>query len=458
MAGIVIIGAGLAGLASALFLARRGHDVTLIEADPPPVGVNDEDAFRSWPRRGVGQMRQTHNFMGLSSAVLARQAPDVMEALEARGARLYSRGLTDRDGTPAPMVFARRSTYERTLREAVEREARVRILSGAAAQGLIAESGDPPRVSGVVASGERFAGDLVIDCAGRKSRAAKWLGAIGSRSPAEEVHPCGLMYLTRWYRLRPGEDFPDAPPPVFARMSYANLFIAHADAATFSITFTLSEADPLRRALRDGEAFDRAAAAVPAAAPFLARATAETEPLPYGAIVNGRRSLVDEEGPVVAGYLLIGDSSMHTNPTLGRGVSLAFAQAERLALTLDRAGADLVAAQEEWSRSELGVWFDTQVEVDSAYAAQCAAIARGEDPPDPPFALRAQHALAAAAEGDEQVERALRRLMNLLARPDELRGDAAVVAAVGARLALAPEPAGASDPLPRRRFEALLSG
>ena len=50
----------------------------------------------------------------------------------------------------------------------------------------------------------------------------------------------------------------------------------------------------MRRELRNGNRFDRVVREVPVAALFVERATAASEPLPFGNIVNQRRSLVDE--------------------------------------------------------------------------------------------------------------------------------------------------------------------
>ena len=52
---------------------------------------------------------------------------------------------------------------------------------------------------------------------------------------------------------------------------------------------------------------------------------------------NRCRRLADADGPIAGGVVLLGDSALHTNPTAGRGVSLAFARAQLLATTLDEA-------------------------------------------------------------------------------------------------------------------------
>ena len=87
-------------------------------------------------------------------------------------------------------------------------------------------------------------------------------------------------------------------------------------------------------------------------------------------IENRWRRLVDGDGrPIVGGLVLVGDSSLHTNPTFGRGASLAFAQAQHLAATAEQVHADPVGyvhAFEDWTASHLGVWYESQVAADGA--------------------------------------------------------------------------------------------
>src|SRR6478735_1745195 len=85
MTAAVIAGAGFAGMGAALFMARRGHVVTLVERDPsPPDGAPDDDVD-SWRHPGVPQARQSHALLGRARRVLIDEAPDVLDALRARG-------------------------------------------------------------------------------------------------------------------------------------------------------------------------------------------------------------------------------------------------------------------------------------------------------------------------------------------------------------------------------------
>jgi 2-polyprenyl-6-methoxyphenol hydroxylase-like FAD-dependent oxidoreductase len=53
MPPIIVLGAGVCGLAAGLLLARDHHDVTLLERDPAPVPDSADAAWERWERRGV---------------------------------------------------------------------------------------------------------------------------------------------------------------------------------------------------------------------------------------------------------------------------------------------------------------------------------------------------------------------------------------------------------------------
>src|SRR5262245_37182200 len=86
MADVLILGAGICGLGTALLLARDGHDVTVLERDASALPDTPQEAWDAWARKGVGQFRQPHNFMPGLRQILETELPDVQEALRRAGA------------------------------------------------------------------------------------------------------------------------------------------------------------------------------------------------------------------------------------------------------------------------------------------------------------------------------------------------------------------------------------
>src|SRR6185437_11072326 len=85
VAEILVLGAGLCGLSTAMLLARDGHQVEVLERDPaaPP---DPAQAWESWERRGVNQFRLAHFFLSRFRALIEAELPDLAGALEGAGA------------------------------------------------------------------------------------------------------------------------------------------------------------------------------------------------------------------------------------------------------------------------------------------------------------------------------------------------------------------------------------
>src|SRR6187399_849282 len=83
---VLVLGAGICGLGTALLLARDGHEVTLIDRDADPVPESLQAAWEHWDRKGVAQFRQPHNFMPGLREILETDLPDLQESLAAAGA------------------------------------------------------------------------------------------------------------------------------------------------------------------------------------------------------------------------------------------------------------------------------------------------------------------------------------------------------------------------------------
>lgn len=436
----VIAGGGLAGLATALFLGRRGYQVTVAERDVRLPAGGADSVFSAWPRPGVPQARQPHNFLGRSVRVLRQEVPDVYDTLIARGA--LSIPLDLGDGSGDAVLCARRPLVESIIRQAAQAEPTVTVRAGAAVTGLLVQPGEVPVVTGVVTgAGETVRGDIVIDAAGRRSPLPALLSAHGTRPSVTISQGCGLMYISRYYRLRPGRDYPALDTPIMAVLDWARAMAFPADNGTFALLATITAQDPLRRTLCTDDGFARFHAAVPAIAPWLHAGQPLSRLRAMTRLENQYRRLADADGPIAGGVVLLGDSALHTNPTAARGTSLAFAQAQHLAATLANAvdPVSYSADFDAWTATNIGVWYQPQAQGDASLACRMQAAVDGKPSPPPELMERLRLAIFNAARTDAPVAVALRRMIHLVSLPDEVIGNETVRAQLDALLAARPE-------------------
>ena len=55
MPKIIVLGAGVCGLAAGMLLAQDGHEVTVLERDDAAAPGTPQQAWESWTRPGVNQ-------------------------------------------------------------------------------------------------------------------------------------------------------------------------------------------------------------------------------------------------------------------------------------------------------------------------------------------------------------------------------------------------------------------
>ncbi len=463
MTDVVIAGGGFAGLAAALFTARRGHLVTVIERDGPPTGSSPDDDAQHWARPGAPQSTQSHLLLGRARRVLAEEAPDVIDEFIARGVRQAPAvvGAGSMDGEY--FLMSRRLVAEAILRRLVEREPGVTILSGNAVVALeVNASGDIPVATGVrLASGAVLSAPLVVDAGGRRSALPSWLSEIGAKTPLDQTQECGFFYTTRYFRVRPGCMVPPTRLPAAFPLDYATVLAFGADNDTFSITATLSTRDPFRSRLRDPDFHTAFLKAVSRTAPWMAVGEPITDISTMSRIENRRRSLVDSDGPIVGGMIALGDAAMHTNPTLGRGISLALWHAQHLAQVAGTASDDptgFVQNFHDWTAEHLGVWFDSQVTADAAALVRIEAGLRGERlPPSTDPMVRFLAAAFVCADHDKVVGDAVTAMVHLLKNPVEAFGDPEVTDRVQQFLSTNPNLERNPDEPNRQEFERLAS-
>ncbi len=212
--------------------------ITILDRDPPPpAGLGGGGVLSPGSNRGATQLRHSHAFLGRLTTLIRERYPDLMRELLESGTRLFGfeDGLTPtlaqglyrrrkrRRGHEAA-VRSRRTTLELILRRYAAQLPGVSFIADAGVRGLIshrekgrlAVDGLKVERGGVV---DDMLADVVVDASGRNTLFPEWLRAEGL-TVREESSPCGILYYTRHYRLRDGQDEPPRDPamrPLAAR-------------------------------------------------------------------------------------------------------------------------------------------------------------------------------------------------------------------------------------------------
>ncbi len=442
---IAVVGGGMAGLLAALVLARDGHRVTVFERDDTDVPATADEAFDHWDRRGAAHARQSHAILARLRRILRERAPDVLDALLAQGAtelsveRILPPDITDREPRPGDedlvLLCCRRLTIEWVLRKAVTSEPGVVWRGGVGVAGLLAEGTD---VRGVrLEDGTAVEADLVVVGGGRNSPVLEWIGALGGAlQPVEEVSEAGIVYLSRFYRLRDGQELPLLTKDgAGGDLGYAAFAGFYGDNDTFSITFGVPTNDRELMAIRDERAWEAAIRSLKPLAPWTADGLAEpiTAVESMARLRNRLRRFVVDGEPVATGVVVIGDAAVATNPWYGKGCSQAGIAAVALSEALVVHGRDRVAlalAMDAAVRTELEPHYALAVRQDADRMKMHAAMHDGAEPDAMASATRdfIINGLIPATRVDPDVFRAFFRAFNMLDTPDALMADPKVLA------------------------------
>src|SRR3954447_20208950 len=325
----VVAGGGVAGLATALAVARAGHEAVVIERDlVDPTGSPDA-AFET-ARDGIPHYFQPHAFLPRGRRLLKTLAPDVLQMLEDVGAdpqdlRSMIRGEPEPGDEDLVWLWVRRPVIEWALRRAAAAEPGVELRSGATVAGLLTDGGGHGSAVGVglAESDEPVHGDVVVDALGRYRAPRGW-----SRAPTEPADS-GAIYYCRYFALADGVEHMDAPllnPR--GDLGYMGFNTFRGDNRTFAVILLAPGADRALRVLRDEPTWMKACSAIKPLDEMTSPSYGHpiTDVMPMGGLMN-----VDRTGdPGVRRLVAVGDALCHTDPAFAYGLSFSLAHASAL--------------------------------------------------------------------------------------------------------------------------------
>jgi flavin-dependent dehydrogenase len=312
---VVVVGGRVAGAATAMLLARIGHDVVVLDQASFP---SDTVSTHSIARSGVVQLRR----WGLLDEVLASGAPAIRQVTFNAGDESTSRTIKDKSGVDL-LVAPRRYVLD-TLLATAAKHAGAEVRTGITATGL--QRDGHGRVVGVFGhdrAGARIeiGARYVIGADGLRSRVAGLVDAT-----VNEAGRAGSAAQYTYYSGIPwsGIEF------FVAKRSFAGVFPTHDGQACIWVCTPSADAKAVRR--RTGSRVEAFGELLERGAPELAerlRHARRTSPV-LGMLRQPRQAF----GP---GWALVGDAGYYRDAITAYGISDAFRDAELLAVALARA-------------------------------------------------------------------------------------------------------------------------
>ncbi len=392
----LILGGGIAGLAMAISLARRGWSVRVLERDERPPASSPEEAFRQWQRPGLPQFRHSHTFLARLTSVMREHFPEVLTVLRSAGTIEIpltvgtppSLDLGPREKGDGELVLlgARRAAFEWALLEVARSRPEIEITEGVYCEELLhtrGRAGTPPTVTGVRirplprvedanergqipwksagtprphGRSRQLKADLVIDATGRRSPADRWIVNCGGDAPVDETIPTGIYYFTRFYRLTGARPPGGSTGLVAGDLGWLKLATFPGDNETFSITVGANIDDRPFRAPSDADVFEALIGAFPQISAWRQPGVSEpidgprTPVLVMGGLENQKRRFERDGRLLVRGFAAIGDAMYHSNPIYGRGVTSVMLSVTLLDEALAEHGQDIDAAIQAYHR------------------------------------------------------------------------------------------------------------
>jgi 2-polyprenyl-6-methoxyphenol hydroxylase-like FAD-dependent oxidoreductase len=438
---IVVAGGSAAGLFTTLLLGRSGHDVLLLDRDELQPAADVETAAGNAFRAAAPQLVHPHGILPLCRELVRERLPDVYDELLAVGvleAPLQTQlppTLADREPRPGDqritMLLGRRSTIDLVLLRAALAQPGVEVRPGTQVTGLLTEPGNPPHVVGVQTKAGPIPADLVVDASGRRSPVDSWLQEAGARPASLDRAECGLAYYTRHFRMV--GPLPGLPTTrILANLDELTVGIWCADNGHALLALAPLSEDKRFRAVTDPDVHTRVLRTFPVYSSWLDALEPVSGVYAMAGLHNTLRRLVVDGAPVVTGLASVGDAVCTTNPTLGRGLSLAIRGAIDLHDALKDHGEDwtaLALALDDAVTEHVEPFYRDQVATDGARLVQLRHKILGGPPPSLPTAENRVDVMTLrnAAAWDGTSLRAFWKVMGMLDRPENIYTNPSVV-------------------------------
>lgn len=421
----VVIGGSLGGLLTARVLSDHVQHITILE----------RDTVREQPeaRKGQPQTRHLHGLLATGLEVMTRYFPDLPQALAAGGAIMndfagsmnwYTGGSYRRRfqmGVPATLMS--RPFLESLVRQRVLARPNVRLMDNCAVKELLTTP-DGHAVNGVMVElrheGNQLLSleaDLVVDCAGRGSRASHWLEALGYDAPPVSEVNVDVAYATRLFRRNPadprGQQWTLITPEAPHETRFGAIFPIEGDRWIVSLGGWHGDHPPTNEA-----GFLDFARSLPASDVYdvISRAEPISDITPMKFPYSLRRHY-EKLRRFPTGFLVLGDAISSFNPTYGQGMTSAALQVAELdtLLTKQTAPGKLAMAFFKQAAKVIDIPWQLAVGEDFRFAQTS-----GPKPPGTDLINRYVARVHRATLQDEVVCLALLRVMNLMAPPPSL--------------------------------------
>ena len=324
----IIVGARCAGAATAMLLARRGYRVLLV----------DRSAFPSDTISGHfilhGGTRRLADW-GLLSKVVASGCPPVRQVASDWGDFMLAAEIPTPKDLPA-CIGPRRTVLDALLVEAAT-AAGAQLGERVVVEGLLSDDGQVTGIRGRIADGTVLAehARIVIGADGKRSSIARLVGA-----PSYMEQPS----LTCWYMAYWG-NFPcDGLEMHWRPRRLVFAFPTHDQLTLIAVAWPHQEFARFRSAVADN--YRATLAQMPALAERLPAARQAERFVGMADVPNFFRR------PYGPGWALVGDAGHHKDPTLARGISDAFLDADLLAEAVDAGLSGRQAMSEALARYE----------------------------------------------------------------------------------------------------------